>query len=156
MTRRRDTKTARIIGVFIRKAREKKFPGRGGKSEAARAFGVHPVVWGGWELGKSVPDDVNQRKLAKFFGVTLAELRGDHRSPPTDAGGEKAENEIDSLTQAHGASARILEGLAAIHRAIAHTALDPALAVRALDKALDAIAESLRSPPTTDTEPPDA
>ena len=86
MTRRRDPKIARKVAILLRKLREKKFPGRGGKSAAANEFGVSTGCWSMWESGKTVPDDVNQRKLAAFFGVTLAELRGDHSPPPVDEG----------------------------------------------------------------------
>ena len=84
MTKRKDTKTARKIAVFIKKHREKIFPGRGGKIAAAEKFGNAPASWSTWESGKTVPDDVNQRKLAKFFGVSLAQLRGDHEKPPAE------------------------------------------------------------------------
>ncbi len=91
MVRRRDPQTARFIGSFIKKSREKKFPGRGGKAAAADSFGINRTSWGHWEDGTSIPDDVNQRKLAKFFGITLAELRGDHEKPPVTTGGQEGE-----------------------------------------------------------------
>lgn len=130
MTRRRDAKTARFIGNFVRKGREKKFPGRGGKSAAAIAFGVTSQAWGSWELGKSIPDDVNQRRLAEFFGVSLADLRGD-RSPPTASGAEPEPPEIpratpETVTRLMVENARLMaenEGLReTLRRADAHIA----------------------------------
>lgn len=73
------------LGQVIRKAREKKYPGRGGLTICAEAYGVSPQYWRDWETGKRKPGARNQIKLAAFFGVTVADLVGDkpsHSVPP--------------------------------------------------------------------------
>jgi transcriptional regulator with XRE-family HTH domain len=85
MTRRRDAKTAENLAVSIRNLRMSKFPNHGGqKAICEKIGGISPTVWSRWEKGKSIPDDVNQRKIAAFFGISLAELRGDHVEVSSD------------------------------------------------------------------------
>jgi len=84
MTRRKDPTTVEKLANSIRSLRKSKYSGHGGQKSAYTAFGVDGTIWSRWESGRSAPDDVNQRKLAKFFGVTLAELRGDHVETPSD------------------------------------------------------------------------
>jgi len=84
MTRRKDPATAEKLANSIRSLRKSKYSGHGGQKNAYTAFGVDGTIWSRWESGRSAPDDVNQRKLAKFFGVSLAELRGDHVEVPPD------------------------------------------------------------------------
>lgn len=81
MVSKKDTTLARAIGKQIAFYREKKFPGHGGQGKCIAAFGLDPVKdrgkWSRWERGLAVPLDAEQRKLAKFFGISLAELRGE-------------------------------------------------------------------------------
>ncbi len=138
------------IGKFIKNGREKIYHGRGGISAAAKKYGTTSSTWGRWESGAAVPDDVNQRKLAKFFGVTLAELRGDHEKiPPDDSGGgEDLAEEITRLAEAHGAAGQLSAGVAAILRAIGDRELDPDIGRVAFDAALDALESAVATPPT--------
>ena len=69
-----------IIADNIRKCRKKKFPGRGGSKKCAEAFKVSPQQWSPWECGKRTPDEGRMKEIAKFFGVTVAYLREDHRN----------------------------------------------------------------------------
>lgn len=59
--------------------RKKKYPGRGGATLCAEAFGVGRQYWYDWESGKKKPGARNQQKIATFFNITLAELRGEEK-----------------------------------------------------------------------------
>ena len=86
MPPKKDAELARKISENIRRLRKRKFPGHGGALKAARAFGVSPTHWCEWESGRLIPSDGNQRRLAEFFEVGAAELRGD--APPASASAE--------------------------------------------------------------------
>lgn len=77
MTRKRDPITVKSISSTIKRLRKKKFPGVGGQLKCATAFGATSGKWSKWESGKAVPSDPDQRKLAAFFGISLAKLRGE-------------------------------------------------------------------------------
>ena len=152
MTRRNDRVVGKKIAIFIRKNREKRFPGRGGASSAAKKFGIDQPSWWRWEAGKATPDEVNQRKLAAFFGVSLAELRGD-KSPPAETGDSDRAMMLAYL-EAHASASRLFEAAAAIQQRVVRFAVDPAAALRAFDGALDALREGLLSPGEASAAPP--
>lgn len=131
MTRCRDSVTAEKIARYIKKERDKKFPGWGGKTSAAKAFGTHLANWSAWENGTAIPNDPTQRRLAKFFGVSLAELRGD-KSPPTT---ESYEPGVDMIA---------VEAAATLARVIG-------LVGTALEKTLDGTAPPVRLQAWADT-----
>lgn len=92
MTRKRDATLASAIRSAIKKNRQKKFPGYGGQKKCAENFGADRAKWSKWENGLSVPSDTEQRRLAAFFGISMAELRGE--SPAlVGAGAVKASEE---------------------------------------------------------------
>lgn len=72
------------LGDVIKKYREKKYPGRGGLTICAEAYGVSPQYWRDWETSKRRPGARNQIKLANFFGITVPELVGDMTPAPPD------------------------------------------------------------------------
>ena len=71
------------IARNIRACRMAKFPGRGGGKKCAEAFGVSPQQWSPWELGRRTPDELRLDLIARFFGVTVEDLRRDKRPPPS-------------------------------------------------------------------------
>ena len=73
----KDPLLSKSLSCAILKYRIKKFPGHGGQLLASQQFGVSQPAWAKWERGKITPNDFNQRRLADFFGITLAELRGE-------------------------------------------------------------------------------
>ena len=154
MTRRKDDKTAKILAKSIKKYRSKIFPGWGGKTRAAEKFGTSPTLWSRWEAGAVTPNDPTQRKLATFFGVTLAVFRGDHEKPPTGEPG--AEGLIDDLKvagDAFAASRRLLAAMAAVLAANAH-GMSYRRTAQAFDSAVQILASALESPPAREDAPP--
>lgn len=77
MTPTKDVTLSKSISKKISELRLKMFPNRGGQVACAKKFGIKPQMWNGWEGGRNIPSDENQRKLADFFGISLAELRGE-------------------------------------------------------------------------------
>jgi len=77
MAHKQDTELAKAIGRVLTSLRKRRFPDHGGKKKCADEFGVHQQVWGNWEKALRVPTDQNQQKLAEFFTITLAQLRGE-------------------------------------------------------------------------------
>ena len=72
-------KTLRLtIAANIRACRMKKFPGHGGCTKCAKAFGVSPQQWSPWERGRRMPDETRLEQIATLFGVTVEYLRKDH------------------------------------------------------------------------------
>ena len=67
----------KTIGLVIEELRSKRYTSHGGKKACAEAFGTSPQVWGNWEKGRRIPSDENQVKLAEFFNITVAQLRGE-------------------------------------------------------------------------------
>lgn len=65
------------IGRNIKNLRSLQFPGKGSQKRCAAAFGVDVSHFVKWESGKILPSDKNQARLASFFNVSVAELRGD-------------------------------------------------------------------------------
>lgn len=70
-----------IIARNIRNCRLKKYPGRGGGKRCAEAFGVSPQQWSPWERGMRTPDELRLSQIARFFGVTVEDLRRDTSQP---------------------------------------------------------------------------
>lgn len=99
MTRSRDPKVAKSITCAIKKNRQKKFPGHGGQKKMADLLGVSSARWSAWESGKAVPSDPEQRRLAEFFGISLAELRGDYSPPPAVGAVPSEAEEIKTLEE---------------------------------------------------------
>lgn len=77
MPPKKDENLAKTMGCIIKKFREKLFPGHGGKKKCAEQFGINAQMWGDWEGGRKLPGDANQKKLAVFFDISMAELRGE-------------------------------------------------------------------------------
>lgn len=73
------------IAGNIRECRCKKFPGHGGGTKCAKAFGVSLQQWSPWESGKRVPDELRLEQIAKFFGVSVEFMRRDHTAKPAEA-----------------------------------------------------------------------
>lgn len=155
MVARKDARIAKKIAVFIKNNREKKYPGWGGKTIAARAFGVKLGVWARWETGQSVPDDVNQRRLAEFFGVTLAELRGDHEKPSAEAEGVDLIADLQVGEAIQKAVSQHLAALAVIlsTKGIARDR-DQQDALRAIQAASLALQKSYEERPASEGAPP--
>lgn len=79
----------------IKKLREKRFPGRGGQTLAAKAFGVSQSAWSRFEKSNSLYNNT-LRRLAKFFKVNVEDLiNPDYikaESPPNDPKSTSTEN----------------------------------------------------------------
>lgn len=81
----KDEKLAISIGYKLKELREKYYPEHGRMPEMCKAVGVTPQTWNKWEAGISVPSDVNQRRIAKLFNISVAELRGENIQSTTQA-----------------------------------------------------------------------
>lgn len=156
MATRKDAKTGLKIAVFIRKQREKRFPGWGGKTAAANAFGVNQSLWGKWESGKSVPDDPNQRALAEFFGVTIGQLRGDHEKPSAEAEGLRVIDDLESTETLVKDASLLLSVLAKALGEAARHHLHPKSATLAVRAALQGFSDALESIPASQDDTPSA
>lgn len=77
MAKRKLATLSETIRSNIKKMRAKKFPEYGSQVKCATAFGISPQMWSNWETGRNTPDDAYQARLAAFFGVSVAELRGE-------------------------------------------------------------------------------
>ncbi len=64
-----------IIAYNISEQRKLRYPGHGGGKKCAEAFGIPPQQWSPWESGSRTPDDNRLNQIAKFFEVTVADLR---------------------------------------------------------------------------------
>ncbi len=64
-----------IIAYNICEQRKLRYPGHGGGKKCAAAFGIPPQQWSPWESGSRTPDDNRLNQIAKFFEVTVADLR---------------------------------------------------------------------------------
>lgn len=90
---KRSQALSKTIGLIIEELRSKRYTSHGGKKACAEAFGTSPQVWGNWEKGRRTPSADNQWKLAEFFNITVAQLRGEEPL------GDDPESTIASLTQ---------------------------------------------------------
>lgn len=77
----KDVTLCRIISNKVRQLREIKYPEHGGQKKCAEQFGVGLTTWNGWEAGRNIPSDKNQRKIAAFFKISVSELRGETTTP---------------------------------------------------------------------------
>ncbi len=68
-------KEKEIIAYNISELRKKKYPGHGGGKKCAEAYGVPAQQWSPWEAGSRTPDDDRLKKIAKFFKVTVDDIR---------------------------------------------------------------------------------
>lgn len=86
--------TANTIGCEIRKNRKKCDSNLQNVAAIASKLGVSKQTWYKWEAGEVVPSDSYQQKLAEFFHVSVAELRGESikSKPPASAGGLSRED----------------------------------------------------------------
>jgi transcriptional regulator with XRE-family HTH domain len=64
-----------VIAYNISEQRKLRYPGHGGGKKCAEAFGIPPQQWSPWESGSRTPDDNRLNQIAKFFEVTVADLR---------------------------------------------------------------------------------
>ncbi len=78
---KKDITLARLIGKKIKKFRIKKYPKYGEQKKCAQDFGTSPQQWAKWEAGMVVPEPETLKKLAKFLGVSVKDLRGDTVQP---------------------------------------------------------------------------
>lgn len=95
MSRQTDDNLAKTIGAAIKRLRQAKYPNHGGQIKCATDYGVSQAEWSRWERGIKVPSAGNQRKIADFFNVSIAELYGETESQrgvitvfPTDLNGQ--------------------------------------------------------------------
>lgn len=93
------------ISNAMKKYREKLYPGHGGKKKCAEDFGVNAQLWRDWESGHTIPSAKNQKKIADFFGITLAELRG-----------EDSVSDLSALHDLHSTLENLKEENAALKR----------------------------------------
>lgn len=86
MALEKDLTLLKSMGKKITEMRKLKFPGHGGAGRCIAAFyeiditeitNPQRVKWNRWEKGKATPEIQMQERLAKFFGVSLSELRGE-------------------------------------------------------------------------------
>lgn len=112
------------------------FPGHGGQGKCLTAYGTNQATWSRWERGAATPSDVEQRKLAEFFGISVAELRNEN-APAKRAGAVKFTDDVrDKL---YVTFAHILGGLAEIHQGLNNGAYDE----EQLAKQFDHLAETV-------------
>jgi transcriptional regulator with XRE-family HTH domain len=96
----------KIVAKNIRECRIKKFPGRGGATQCAKALGILPQQWSLWEVGDRMPDEIRMQEIADFFGVTVEHLRKD-RTSGTASTQKKAVSTI--ATQQSAAMKKLLQ-----------------------------------------------
>ena len=72
--------TAKFLPTKLKELREAHYPDRGGASTIAKTLGFPPAAWSQYESGKSMPYLPRQQQIADFFGITLAELRGENQT----------------------------------------------------------------------------
>lgn len=108
MSPKRSLTLGKTIGNNICSLRHKKYPGRGSQTRCASDFGVRPAEWSKWENNKRTPTDETQERLAVFFGVTVAELRGELL--------ERHENASPITGEAKAVTMKLLSTLADVHR----------------------------------------
>lgn len=85
-----------------------------GKSPSAVAaeIGINKSSVTNWKNRGAAPRDATMQKLADYFGVTVAELTGDKKSPPPVVGSRNAK--IDEIIRiASGLSSEDVEKLIA-------------------------------------------
>lgn len=70
-----------VVAHNIRTCRMKTYPGRGGATKCAKAFGVSPQQWSPWERAIRTPDESCLSRIARFFNVTDEWMKQDHRPP---------------------------------------------------------------------------
>jgi len=63
--------------ALLRRAAQAAHPDVFTRIRVATMVGVRPKQYGKWENGQQIPNARNQRKLAKIFNVTVADLFGD-------------------------------------------------------------------------------
>lgn len=78
MNRTDNTNLAESIGSVIKELRQKKYPNHGGQIKCAQDFGVSQAEWSRWERGIKIPSPQNQRAIADFFNVSIAQLYGEN------------------------------------------------------------------------------
>lgn len=78
MNRSDNATLAQSIGSVIKALRQKKYPNHGGQIKCAQEFGVSQAEWSRWERGIKIPSPANQRAIADFFGVSIAQLYGEN------------------------------------------------------------------------------
>ncbi|MCC8189918.1 MAG: helix-turn-helix domain-containing protein [Planctomycetes bacterium] len=88
---------AHTIGCNLKRLRQKKFPGHGGAKKCAEQFGVAAQAWSQWERGVKMPNDINQRKLALFFGVSVVAIRGEQHAVADPAAMERERHIRDAV-----------------------------------------------------------
>lgn len=107
------------MGFKLKLLRSKQFPEHGSMKNMCDSLGVSPQTWNKWEAGVNIPSDLNQRKIAALFGISLAELRGDslplepinpietEKPPVVQTGGGEISPEIQHLIEASAALTQI-------------------------------------------------
>jgi transcriptional regulator with XRE-family HTH domain len=142
MSPKRDTTLSKSIGKNISELRRNKYPQYGGLSKCSDDFGIRVTTWSQWEKGSRIPSESYQRKLADFFSISVAELRGELpvgyviEKAPADAEAENVRNQLSAI-------------LAETHRALANVALevqagrlDAEIALRQVAEAFDTIMQA--------------
>lgn len=76
MAARKNSVASNTVGFHIKSMREKMFPGHGGQTRCASAFGVSQAEWSRWENGGKLPSASTQKKIADFFRVGMDDLWG--------------------------------------------------------------------------------
>ncbi len=71
-----------IVSDNLKKLREKRYPGHGGKKQVAEAMGLKIQQWSPWEKGQRMPSEIRLEKIAQFFGVPIEYMWTDHRTTP--------------------------------------------------------------------------
>lgn len=138
MSPQKDETLCRIISKNIRELRLKKFPGHGGQTKCATKFDVNVRTWNGWEAGRNIPSEEYQRKLAVFFSISVAQLRGDlplktEKSPVIVAGDNEIVRRLFSiLAEAH-------KTLAALAEDVVLGKVDPEIALPEVEEALSKV-----------------
>lgn len=107
MAGKKDKTLGEAIRCAITRLREERYPGHGGKKKCAEDFGIHPQMWRDWENGHRTPGSAYQKKLSEFFGVSLAQLRGegepapnlDNTQHPTSEEVIRLQQEVERLTR---------------------------------------------------------
>jgi transcriptional regulator with XRE-family HTH domain len=93
----------KLVSRNIRKYRELRFPGLGGKTKCAVSLDVSLQQWSHWEHGRRAPSPKNLKSIAAVLGISEAALWVD-----------------DSMTDDNAAIVAVTEGMREFLEVLAH------------------------------------
>lgn len=139
MSPKKDAILCRAISKKISELRAFRYPGHGGQSKCAKAFGIGVTTWNGWEAGRNIPSDAYQRQLAEFFGISIAELRGEQAGASSNENASSNEDEAERTTKLFSTLADIHRMLGDIGLAVTKSGADAEDALQGVEAAREIV-----------------